>query len=278
MKYGDVVNDIIIHYRDVISDNELIVLNKIKNYISNIDENKICDEIISFINRIIDRIWNLTLTSVDEYVLGEPFTFLVKETRYWVEDGKIIDVVIDDFKLLSDDSIRNNCLDEVGVIISPNFTNNLRTTPVLPIYFKDKNKHVRKFNYDIVGYYSSTDMFNDICASNYLINKDSEEKNKKLINIDKTLYRELYDEEVFTLGDIEEIISMYVGKYLEDNNRDILCSESFKLKNNILHKKRSITKLIMSYYNKEITKNELESSIYSVISKIEKNLTKEKVS
>lgn len=274
--YFKVVCDILKYYKNYINNNELIILNKLKNILENKFDEIIDDEIIIFINKILDRIWNLTLTDIKDYVLGEPFTFLVKETRYWVEDGKIIDVVIDDFKLLNDDSIKNNCLDEVGVIISPNFTNNLRTTPVLPIYFKDKNKHIRKFNYDIVGYYSSTDMFNDICASNYLINKDSEEKNKKLINIDKTLYRKFYDEEVFTLGDIEEIISMYVGKYLEDNKRDILCNESYKLKNNILRKKRSITKLIMSYYNKEMTKNELESSIYSVISKTE-NLTKEKV-
>ena len=71
---------------------------------------------------------------------------------------------------------------------------------------------------------------------------------------------------------------MYVGKYLEDNNREILCDESFKLKNNVMRKKRSITKYIISYYNREITKNELEKTIYKVISNNEVNLTKKKVS
>ena len=278
MNYCEVVNDIIIYYEDFVTENEMKVLDKLKNKLYKLEDKEISDEIVLFINRIIDRIWNLTLTNVDEYTKGEDFTFLVKETRYWVEDGKIIDVVIDDFKLLTNETITKTCLDEVGVIISPNFTNNLRTTPILPIHLKDKNKHIRKFNYDVVGYYSCTDLFNGVCAANYLIKKDSKENNKKLINIDKSLYREMNDEEIFTLGDIEEIISMYVGKYLEDNNRDILCDESFILKNNVMRKKRSITKYIISYYNREITKNELETAIYKVISNNEVNLTKKKVS
>ena len=45
-----------------------------------------------------------------------------------------------------------------------------------------------------------------------------------------------------------------------------------------MRKKRSITKYIISYYNREITKNELEKAIYKVISNNEVNLTKKKVS
>ena len=80
------------------------------------------------------------------------------------------------------------------------------------------------------------------------------------------------------LFELKNTLFNYVGKYLEDNNRDILCDESFILKNNVMRKKRSITKYIISYYNREITKNELEKAIYKVISNNEVNLTKKKVS
>jgi len=274
--YLKVVNDIIRYYRSFLSERELVVLSKIREFIKSTKDEKISDEIIIFINRILDRIWNLTLTDIKEYKLGEDFTFLVKETRYWIYDGNIVDFIKEDFKLITNEIVKDIPLDEIGEIISPNFTNNLRTTPILPIYFEKKDKTVKRFNYDTIGFYSTTEKFKDISAAIDLIKDTSEKKNKEIVYLDKSNYRKQDNLEIFTVGDIEEIISMYVSKYLDDSNKELLNSISFSLRKSVMRKKRRITKLVLDYYNNELTKEELKKLIYSIIEEDEKNLTNKK--
>ena len=126
----------------------------------------------------MDRIWNNVLTNINDFKSGEDFCFLIKRVDIEVLsindditakqteprlissinikndnaldlEVNLFDTNIDEFELITQDTLLDMDISESGLIVSINYTNNIRTVPLLPIYFKNKLK--TNINYNING-------------------------------------------------------------------------------------------------------------------------------
>lgn len=299
MKYYDVVKDIIKYYSDVVNNYELETLNRILYIVKDKENNEVSDEIVYFINRILDRIWNLTLTDIKDFKNGEDFCFLVKEidvkpmvlvSEYKeipedkepkilstnIIDGNKVDFVdfnTNEFKLINNKNIIDININDSGIIVSINYTNNLRTTPLLPIYFKDKLKI--NLNYDVISYYAIDTKLDEIDVVVTGTKEESIKNGLPLIVLDKSLYRENNNIGLISNDDLNEMLMVFILKYTKEK-KDLIGKEN-KLRTLLIkNEKNKLKREIIKYYKKKITKEELVDFMNKIIESYSKDLTLER--
>lgn len=294
MKYYNVVKDIIKYYSNVVNNYELDTLKRIEIIIKNKKDLDVSDEIIFFINRILDRIWNLTLTDINEFKNGEDFCFLIKNiepvpvennkniigskleekrvlSSFNIENIKIdmIDNNVNNFELINHNNIINKDLSNYGIIISINYTNNIRTIPLLPIYF---NKTLRvNLNYNVLASYAIDTNLERIDSSLDASKEFSENNKIPMVLINKMLYRENNNEDFISFNDFNDLIIIFIEKYINELNKKELIGYESDLIN--FMDKKNIKVQFIKYYNNLINKEELKKIMYEIIENATKDLT-----
>ena len=288
MKYNDVVKDIIKYYNKFLTEQELITLKKIEYIIQNKENNDVSDEIVFFLNRILDRIWNNTLTDIKNFKNGENFCFLIKEEDLSIvpQDYEnltyekpprvlstcsyndilynYVDLNNDEFQLITEEDIINMDINNTGLIISINYKNNIRTVPLLPIYFKKKLKV--DLNYDVNGYYAVDTKLEEIDSVFLSTKEDSINNGLPLIMLDKTLYRKNNNNELISNDDLKEIVMIFVLDYFNYYDEEKLMTNPNKIRDIMLkNDKNNIKREIIKYYNNNITIENLSDYIYELI-------------
>jgi len=253
MKYFNVLKDIIKYYNNFISKEEYSIINKILYIIRDIEDNKIEDDIIIFVNRILDRIWNLTLTDIRNFKVGDNFCFLAKRVNFDIDinDGSVLLGKSYDYELLTNDNIVESSIDYVYEIVSINYTNNLRTEPLLPIYFKS-HKSIKDLNVDSIRCIIFDYTFNKENVGEMLFKSSSKNDNKILFKIDKLFYVRKERGKFITDIDLDTILISYIP----DN---FFKQEVIKKVRELATK--DVKNLINSYMKNEITENELKIAI-----------------
>ena len=265
--YFKVINDIINFYSQILNKEEL---NKLSNIIINIKEledDKIEDDIIIYVNNILDRIWKNTLTNIKEYKNSEEFCFLVKDI-----DNVLVDLkyqVIEDANkskifLLNDKNILDYNIYFYGYIIELNYKDDVRTTPLLPIYFDKKSIDIKDSNFKIKGVYSLDIKLGDDYNA---VKKISKLNNFPLILINKCFYREKNGLKVLTDEDINYIIFGLWYNFCCENKLNV-----FKVDKNGFVKDKNIKKLVLDFYNNKITLEEFNSKIKVIFYVIKKEI------
>lgn len=221
-RYRKVCNTILEHYADNLLEYEINILKKIIK-LNKYDN----EEIIIFINKIIDRIWNMTLTAPNEYVEGKPFVFLTtKDAAHNVFNKDLLKKINEQDKysleLITNETILNTSVGINGLIVQIDFLNN-PADPVLPIDFQPKKPISVKGNIDIKGIYNIS-----LNLSNYDINEELSDEfasllYSKKININKPLYYYLEKQKIMSKLDEEILVETILIYYLCENNfKDVI--------------------------------------------------------
>lgn len=270
--YLKVIKDIIENYTIYLTKEELINLSNISKTIKDINDEDIDNNTIIFINSILNKIWNNTLTNINSFKNGDNFCFLVKnKERYF--DTYFKDTNKSKIGLLKNTDIIDFDITISGYIIKLNYNGNIKTTPLLPIYFDECFIDVKNFNYDILATYSI-----DTKLDKYdCLIKEAKEEGKKLnipyILLDKMLYRKQNNEIILIENDLIEITRIFYANYCHEYNKDPM----FTIRNKKWLLNKKIHKLILDYYiDNKTSLYELQDNIFKIFKKLDENLTTKK--
>ena len=275
--YLKVVKDIIEYYSNILNKEELLNLNNIVNKIKDIKDEEIEDNIIIFINSILDKVWKSTLTNFSDYKSGEEFCFLVKP----------IDLVIDEvnktlydyndsnnekFCLLTNNNIKDYGITSFGYIVNINYKGSIKTEPLLPIYFDKKFKELKKLNYNLLAVCFLDSLLNDRDYNSLYVEKTCEKKDLPLILLDKRLYKDKKSRQLLSKDDLEEIAQILSIRFCETMPYDMLKFLPYKYnftKNNLVYS------ILLKYYNNKISIEELEKILFEKFEEIVKEIEKQ---
>jgi len=261
-QYSKVCSNLIEFYNKYLTDKEILALRKILK-IDNYDNLNI----IIFINKLIDRVWQMTLTKPNQFVNGKPFTFLV--TR---------DLLPNEFNLSGFDYFKKHSnhflelIDEKNIIKSVDGINgiiveidylNTFSYPLLPIDFKDKERILAKAKLDLKGIYNiSLGLHNYdgyVESSTYF----AKEVQLPKIDIAKPLYNYLQNNIILDKIDVNSLANTLIVYYLLENNYN---NEIIKVRDQL---KKSYKKIIATkyseYFKRQISLDEFVAEVFKLL-------------
>jgi len=269
MDYIKLLNEMKDNYSNILSTKDIDVMDKMIYLISKSNNKKIGGNIKDYINILLDKIWNKTLTNIYDYKSGKEFCFLTQAFDFYPEEEYAIPQSF--IKLVNDKNIKSLDLNSVGRILKFNFRLP-DSKPILPIHFKNGVIFDSKLKYDVLSFYSLNPNFSDISSTNSLLDDIQEEEKLDIIYIDKIKYNsnELDSSDVFN------ITVDYIGNYLERENLSINLLPD--LRDIILSKyEDKLKELYTKFVKKKIKRNELDEIIYKIIDNEKINLTNKKL-
>jgi len=186
MKYYNVLKDILTYYSGTITDIEKEYVYKILFIIKDKKDETISNVIIIFINNILRKIWDLSLTNIKTYKTGDIFCFLTRDIKFYfcIDSLSAKSKTDNEYSLITEKDIANMNLNTVGNIVEINYEGSIRTEPLLPIYFKDGKRKIEDLSCNTLGSFSLNNTF--ISSTNDLLIE--EKKNLPIIYIDKLLF------------------------------------------------------------------------------------------
>lgn len=261
-QYSKICRNLIEYYEQYLSNKEIEALRKILT-LDNYDN----FNIIIFINKLIDRVWQLTLTNPLFYKQGEPFKFLITRDlipNYFNISG------IKDFKKHVNHSLE--LIDETKIIESVNGINgiivnidyiNTFSYPLLPIDFKDTDTIWAKTKLDPIGVYNISLNLKNYDISEESSNDFAEETHLPKINFIKPLYNYKKNNKILDKIDSDSLANQIIVYFLVTNNytkdivkvRDIL-KQTYK---------KEIVKQYTKYFNGHITLEDFSTIVFNLL-------------
>lgn len=263
-QYSRVCNKIIENYSNILFKSEIEAIKKIikiNNY-----ENQ---EVKLFINKLIDRIWTMTLTNPKKFINGQPFIFLVSRDiipiEYNPSDLENLKKQKKHFlEIITDDSIINSSAGINGIIVEIDYLNTL-SEPLLPCDFIDKKYILANTKLDIKGIYNISLNLGNYDAEEELSSDYAIIGNFNKVNINKALYNFIKTNKVLTKNDKDMLANILIVYYLLENNLD----KNYKLVElrDILKEqyKTSIFQEYTKYFNNTITLDELINNVFKML-------------
>lgn len=262
--YSTVCKKIISNYSQYLYEKEILALEKILK-IDNYDNLNI----IIFINKIIDRIWHMTLTNPKNYVEGKPFTFLV--TRDLIPIEYNLDGIIDLKKhkkhfleIVTSDNVTEISNGINGMIVEIDYINSF-SEPVLPCDFLEKNFLLKDTLLNILGVYNISLNLAHYDAEEELSDEFAILTNLKKININKAIYNYKKTNKPLTKNDKELLLNVLIVYYLIEKNLD-KTHEIIHLRDILKNKyKTVIGKEYTKYFNNQITLDDLINYVFNTL-------------
>ncbi len=267
MNYYEVALNIERYYKKYLNISELDLLKKIIILIKDKKDEEIDIDIINFLNGIMKRIWDDTLTNYKDFDNKGEFKFLVKDYLMLIPalfDGYVGDSNEFMYRIISDKDIKNKNIEEFGTI--GRFQFNSRVTPILPINFKE-NKSVMVKNAKFVSdaYYCIDIKLNDYdITKDYMKHIASSEK-KPTVFIDKIAYRKRQGLQIITKEDIEKLLYNFMVFYEENIGKNLSISIKKKIISDILSNEYKIVlDYFLKYYNNKVTSDDLLGFVFDL--------------
>lgn len=263
--YSKVCRQLLEYYPNFLTEREILSIKKIiklNNY-DNIN-------IIIFLNKLIDRIWQMTLTNPDNYQEGEAFVFLTI-SNIFPSNLSDIDGITKNSKhfltIITDKSLIKTSSDTRGFIVEIDYINSF-SEPILPIDFQNDISIGLKSKLNIKGLYNVSLNIGNFQASEQLMNNFSDISGYKLINLNKPLYNQNKNQPILNKTDLENLISEIIINYMVDRK----LSFEIPLKDELIKKYQNlIIKQYSEYFNKKISLEEFILSVYNEMDKELKN-------
>ena len=263
-KYSNICSKIIEKYSHFLSEKEIDALKKIiklNNY-DNIN-------ILVFINKIVDRIWNMTLTNPKQFINGKPFTILVTRDVIPIEfnenDLKTLEQHKNHFlELVTHDSVVESSIGINGIIVEIDYINSFSDI-LLPCDFQEQKRILSNTKLNIKGVYNTSLDLGNFDAEEELSNDFAQTSNLIKININKALYNYKKTTKILTKHDKEMLANIIIVYYLIENEYDkkfeVIVLREY-LKNTY---KDYISKEYIKYFNNKITLNDFMNNIFRTI-------------
>jgi len=265
--YSSACRKMIEHYSKFLTDKEILALNKIIKLDKYDNLN-----IIIFINKLIDRIWQMTLTKPTNYKSGEPFTFLTTRdllpNEYNLSGMKDFEKHKSFFlELISDETIINSFDGINGMIVEIDYANTF-SEPILPIDLITKKRILSKTKLDVLGIYNISLGLGKYDAEDELTTAFSEITHIPKIDINKTIYNYLKNKTVLDKNDKDSLANIMIVYYLIENNYDKK-EEIIKLRDSLKKKYKNI--ISKKYIECFLTKQDLNTFVNYVFNILEED-------
>lgn len=251
-QYINVCSKILQYYKNLLSEKEIMHLYQI------IESNKVEDQI--FINKLIDRIWHLTLTSKESFKQGEPFTFLVLNGTIGEIIGTNPHTLTENrrwnLKLITDKNISQEDLASgYSCIVEIDYLNNF-SEPILPIDLSENTYINGKLN--IVSIYTislNINDYSDVSAHDF-----AQSLGLSSIQLIKPIYNQKNENVILTERDKDLLTRNLITDYTCDYH--ILVSDITPIANEL---KNLISKKYEEYYQNQITLEEFYQYVINLI-------------
>ena len=261
-QYSKICRNLIEYYEQYLSNKEIEALRKILT-LDNYDN----FNIIIFINKLIDRVWQLTLTNPLFYKQGEPFKFLI--TRDLIPNYFNISD-IKDFKkninhsleLIDETKVLETVNGISGIIVNIDYINTF-SYPLLPIDFKDNDTIWAKTKLDPIGVYNISLNLKNYDISEESSNDFAQETHLPKIDIIKSLYNFKKNNKILDKTDYDSLANQIIVYFLVENNykKDIV-----KVRDILKQKyKKEIIKQYTKYFNGHITLEDFVTIIFNLL-------------
>ena len=169
-RYSKVCRQLLEYYPNFLTEREILSIKKIiklNNY-NNIN-------IIIFLNKLLDRIWQMTLTNPDNYQEGEAFVFLTISNIFPSNLSDISNITKNSkhfLTLITDKSLLKTSSDTRGFIVEIDYINSF-SEPMLPIDFQNDIPIGSKSKLNIKGLYNVSLNIGNYQVSEQLMNNFS---------------------------------------------------------------------------------------------------------
>ena len=236
-QYNNVCTKIIEKYSNLLSKQEIIAINKIKRI------NDFTDlENFNFINKIIDRIWNMTLTNPQNFIQGEPFIFLVSQEIDPIKyDSNEIENLKQykkhSLKLITDKSVVESLIGMSGMIVEIDYINSFSDW-LLPCDFIEKNEINSTVKLNIKGVYNLSLNLKDIFLEEELTDNYAKLSTLDKIHINKGIYNYKKTNQILTKDDKKQLSSMLIVYYMCKNKLES-SPDFIKKRDNLIKKTQS---------------------------------------
>lgn len=270
MSYSKVALDIEKYYKYLLNKDEVKLLNKINLVIKDKKDDDIDDDVILFLNSLLEKIWENTLTDIDKYKKGDNFCFLIMDYVLLIPafaEGNVSNFNFDTFKILTDKNIASKHIDEFGTIVKLKFNWNSKSVPILPIYFENKDSLIIKnANYEKIAYYGIDVKLEEYDIIKDYIDKLSQKEKKKALYLDKIYYRKKRNLPILTKDDLEILLQDLIVFYEENIKKNIDVHTKIQVLDKILNEQhKEVLNIFESYYNNQLSKEKLFEYISNII-------------
>ena len=261
-QYSNVCKNLIEYYEQFLSNKEIEALRKILT-LDNYDN----FNIIIFINKLIDRVWQLTLTNPLFYKHGEPFKFLI--TRDLIPNYFNISGIKDlkkhvnhSLELIDETKIIESVNGINGIIVNIDYINTF-SYPLLPIDFKNTDTIWAKTKLDPIGVYNISLNFHKYDISEESSTDFAEETHLPKIDIIKPLYNFIKNNKILDKIDSDSLANQIIVYFLVTNNytKDIVKVREI-LKQTY---KKEIVKQYTKYFNGHITLEDFSTIVFNLL-------------
>lgn len=265
-KYSNVCKKIIEYYSQILEEKEIIAIKKIiqlNNY-DNIN-------IIIFINNILDKIWNKTLTLPNEYKEGQCFTFLI--TRDLLPNEQNFNSM-NEFQnkqkyfleLITDETIIETVNGINGFIVKIDYQNSF-SEPLLPIDFQNQRSILIKSNLNFLGIYNISLGLKKYDDEEELSTNFAKLVKLPKLDINKALYNYQKNNIILDKTDKESLADIIILYYLIENHIDKKI-DIIQLRDELKYQyKNKIAKEYESYFYKTISLDEFINNAFNYLKK-----------
>jgi len=263
-QYSNVCTKILENYPNYLTEKEIIAIKKIIK-LNNYDN----FNIIIFINKIVDRIWNMTLTNPKQFINGKSFTFLVTRDIIPIEFNpkELINLEKKQkhfLELVTHDSIIESSVGINGIIVEIDYINSFSDI-VLPCDFIEQKRILANTKLNIQAVFNTSLELGNFDAEEELSNDFASHSNLIKININKALYNYKKNNKILTKNDKDMLANIIIVYYLIENNYDkkfeVIVLREF-LKRSY---KEYIYKEYIKYFNKKISLDEFMTNIFNTL-------------
>ena len=259
--YLKVIGDILEYYFKYLNMEELFQLKIIPNTIKS--EKDVTDDMVVILNSVLNKIWNKTLSNINEFKNGEKFCFLIRYTTIPDDILRKIGFGSARFKLLTEDNIEECNLGEEFLIVIPQYEGSIRNTPVLPMDF-NTIRSCEKLNYKVLAVTFFDDKLANLSDLADDALKFSEKNNVPVLNIDKLLYMKNKGQVVLNWQEVRNVAFILYHRY-GGNIRNVKRNSKF-----VDNKK--VRNTIIKYYDGKISLEKLDKEINKIFDEITNSL------